>query len=135
CTAWAQRAQAEQHQAQSQHPVDTEQSGMAMHGGSVQTLHVIQGDGRIDQKSKQSGAYEVPECHRNKEVDGPLISCNPDMLLPRSCQANVFPGFETDQHQRNHFKGAEHCAESEHDVGGSCEIQVMEGSDNSAGEK
>ena len=78
---------------------------------------------------------KIPKRHRDEKVDGPFVGGHPDVLLARACQANVFPRFKPDQHQRNHFQRAEHRSEAEHNIRRSREIEVMKGSDNAAGEK
>lgn len=45
-------ADAEEHQANAQHPVDAEQCGMSMHGRGVQTLHIVQGDGWVNEEAE-----------------------------------------------------------------------------------
>ena len=45
-----QRAQTEQHQAKAKHAVYAEKRSVSVNGGRVQPLHVVERDGRIDQK-------------------------------------------------------------------------------------
>jgi hypothetical protein len=42
---------------------------MTMHGSGVKALHKVKGDGRIDHKSKQTGANHIPKRHRHKKAD------------------------------------------------------------------
>ena len=48
-------------------PVDPEQRGVSMHGGRGQALHVVQGDGRIDEESEQAGADQIPKATATKK--------------------------------------------------------------------
>src|SRR6185295_11915588 len=98
------RAQAEQHQTNSEHSIDAEQRGVSMYGSGVETLHVIERDGRIDEKSEQAGADKIPECDRDKEIDWPAVIRKPGGCLGK---ADIFPGFKSDQDQRHHFERAE----------------------------
>jgi len=61
---WADRKQAtraEERQAVPQHSIDSEQRGMAVVRGQVQSLKVIQRRRRIDRKAQQTRADSVPE--------------------------------------------------------------------------
>ena len=47
-----QRAEAEQREAQTEHSVHAEQRRVTVDGSQVESLHVIEGDGRIDEEAE-----------------------------------------------------------------------------------
>src|SRR5690242_9661775 len=106
-----------------------------MDGSQIQTLHIVERDWRIDEKAEQPGSHKIPECNRNKEIDWPLVGCDPDFLLAGASQADVLPGFEADQHERHDFKCAEHRAKSQHYVWCSSKVKVMERPNDSSGKE
>src|SRR6185437_3653039 len=108
---------------------------MSVDWSSVQPLHVIQRNGRVDEEAEESCANKVPEGDRNKEVDWPFVGGDPDLLLTGARQADVLPGFESDQHKWNNFECAEHGSQPKHDVWRSSEIKMMERADDSSGKE
>ena len=98
----------------------------------VKSLHVVEGDRRIDEEAEQSRAHEVPERNRHKEINRPLVGSHPDLLLTGPRQTDVLPGLKADQYQRNNFKRAEDRTQRQHDIGSACKVKMMESSDDSA---
>jgi hypothetical protein len=78
--AVGQTAQAEQHQADAEHAVHTEQRGVAVGRGHVQALHVVQRDRRVDREAEQTGADHVPEADGDEAQDRPLVRCTQGRL-------------------------------------------------------
>ena len=84
-------AQAEQHQADAQHAVHTEQGGVAVGGGHVQALHVVERGRRVDREAQQAGTDGVPEGHGHEAQHGPLVRGEPGRLASASRSAGL-PG-------------------------------------------
>ena len=57
------------------------------------------------------------------------------MLLTRPRETNVLPGLEADQDQRNDFKSAKYSPETEYDVWGYREMEMVKCPYNPAREK
>ena len=85
-------------QAKAEHAVNTEQRGMTMIGGRVQTLHEIERERRIDQEAENAGTDKIPEQHRRKEHEWPAIIGFP---LRLSFDLGVVIGLESDYHKRH----------------------------------
>jgi hypothetical protein len=71
--------EAEEHQSDAEHAVDAEERGVAVDGRGVEALHVVEGDGRVDEEAEEAGADEVPEGDGDEEVDGPLVGLDPGL--------------------------------------------------------
>jgi len=66
-----------------------------MHRSRVETLHIIKGDRRVNEKAEQPGTHQVPEPYGDKEVDRPLVGLHP---RPHSAESEVAVRLEADQH-------------------------------------
>src|SRR5690349_8534205 len=108
---------------------------MPVHGSGIQSLHVVKGDWWIDKKTEQSRANKVPKGHSDEEVDRPFIRSNPDLLLSRAGESNVFPGLKPDENQRHDFQRAENRSQAKDNIRRSGEIEMMKGPDDSAGKE
>src|SRR5262245_51068081 len=103
-----------------------------MNWSCVQALHEVQGDRRIDQEPKKPCADEIPKGNRYEESDRPPICSQP---FPRVRHPNVFPCFETNQHQRNDFQRAEYCSQRKYPSRHSRKVKVMKRTDDAAGKE
>src|SRR5690606_23429582 len=121
--------QAEQHQTNTQHTVDSEQGGVTMASRQVQALHVVQGDRRVDGKAQQARAYHVPETHGDKAENRPFVSLQPGSSFTALI---VAIGLDTDQGQRHDFQGGEHGTNGDHRGRCAGEVQVVQGSQDTA---
>src|SRR5690606_38430914 len=77
-----QSAQTEQHEPDAEQAVYTEQRGMAVQWREIETLHVVERQRRVDEKTEQPGADQVPERDRREEQDRPTIALHPRRGLP-----------------------------------------------------
>ena len=75
--AGLQHPQAKEREPEAEHSVDTEERGVAVDGRQVEALHVVEGDGRIDEEAEEAGSDQVPEGNRDEEVDGPFVVGDP----------------------------------------------------------
>src|SRR5678816_2063738 len=98
----------------------------------IRDRHVIERNGRIDEKTKESRAHQIPECDGDKVIDWPLVGLDP---RARPAEREVFIGFKSDENERDHFERAEGCAECEHGGGSAAEVEVMERSDHTTGKE
>ncbi len=70
-------------------PYTPKRRGVSMHRRGVKTLHVVKSDRRVDQEAEQAGSDEIPECHRDEEVDRPLVGADPGTLgVPRDSRCS-----------------------------------------------
>ncbi len=70
----------------------------------VQTLHVVEREGRVDEEPEQAGADGVPEGNSDEEADRPAI---PASERRGAFEAQGVERLEADQRERNHFERAE----------------------------
>jgi hypothetical protein len=124
-----QATQAEQHQADAEHAVHTEQRGVAVGGGHVQALHVVQRNRRVDREAEQAGADHVPEAHGDEAQDRPLVGSAPRARLGALV---VAIGLDADQGQRHHFQRREHGADGDHRGRRAGEVEVVQRAEDAA---
>ena len=77
CCNVGEATHAVERQAQTQHPIHAEQGGMAVIGGRVQPLHIIERDERIGQKPEQPRTAQIPEQNGEEEHEWPMIGRPP----------------------------------------------------------
>src|SRR6476646_8265167 len=98
-------------------------------------LDVIDRDWRINEEAEKTCSHQIPERDCHEEVDGPFVVGDPLRLLCRLREANILPGFVTDQSEWHNLECTENRTEANH--GGSCtgKVEVVKRADDSAGEK
>ncbi|ABA47752.1 hypothetical protein BURPS1710b_2803 [Burkholderia pseudomallei 1710b] len=129
CIALGHAAQAEQHQADAEHPVHAEQRGVAVRGRHVQALHVVERDRRVDREAEQARADGVPQADRDEAENRPLVRLDPR----RGARLAVrLPAFEAHERERHHFTGGEHGAHRDDRRRRAGEVQVVQRAENAA---
>ena len=129
-----QRAQAEEHQAEAEHAVHAEERRVAVHGGRVEALHVVERDGRIDQEAEEARADEIPEGHGDEEVDRPFVGRDPECCRrtgARRMFSQASKPISTSGTTSSALKTAPRPGRRRR----AGEVEVMEGADDSAGEE
>ena len=77
---------------------------MSVYSRRVQTLDVIQRNGRIDGETKDASAQEVPKAHGDEVIDGPLVGLDPGC---GAREAIVVIGLIADEHQGDDLQRTE----------------------------
>ena len=100
-----------------------------MHGCGVESLHVVERDGWVNHKAEQSGTHHIPKSDGDEEVYGPTIFLHP---FGRLRVPDVFPRFESHQHEGHNFKRTENGTKGENGGRRPRKIEMMEGPDDSS---
>src|SRR5690606_2928186 len=103
-----------------------------MYRSRVESLHVVEGDWRINQEAENPGADEIPECDGDEAVDWPLIGLDP---LGGATEIKIVVSLKTHQDQRHDLKSAEGCPERHHRRWRTGEIQMVKSPDDPSKKK
>ena len=102
-----------------------------MHGGRVETLHIVQRNRWIDEKAKQASPDQIPKSHRNKPVNRPFIVLGPGR---EADHRPVLIGFKADENQRHEFQSAERTAEDQNDGRRPGEVEMVKHPEDATGQ-
>jgi hypothetical protein len=111
------------------HSVNPEQGGMGMNRRCIDSLGIIQHNGRIDEKSENTRAHQIPECNGNKEIHRPFI-CVGLSAFPHHFE--IVNNLKSQQGKGHNLQRGKNSPQCNNGNGTAGPVQMMKGSDHTA---
>src|SRR3989339_647900 len=95
----------------------------------IDSLGIIKNNGRIDQESEHAGADQVPEGHRDEEIDRPFVSV---FLSTGFDNPQIVHNFKSQKGEGNDFQSRKHGAQRNNRGRSPCPEKMMKSAQNTA---
>jgi hypothetical protein len=102
---------------------------MPVHRRGIEALHIVEGNRRVDEETKQARPHQIPERYSHKKVDGPSVRRHPGA---RPAEGEIAIRFKAHQDQWHHFQGAEGRPQSQHSHRSAGKVEMVEGPNDTA---